>query len=42
MKKVMFFSLATFLVLTVFLFLFRFRLARIEERLQRLKKLTED
>ena len=42
MKNVMFFSLATFLVLTVFLFFFRFRLARIEERLQKLKKLTED
>ena len=42
MKKVMFFSMATFLVLTVFLFLFRFRLARMEERLLILKKRMED
>ncbi len=42
MKKVMLFSIATFVVFTVFLFLFRFRLARIEERLLILKKKTED
>ncbi|MEC4675432.1 MAG: cytochrome c biogenesis protein CcsA [Nitrospirota bacterium] len=42
MKKVMLFSLATFAVLTIFLFLFRFRLARIEERLEILKKKMED
>ncbi len=42
MKKIMFFSMATFILLTIFLFLFRFRLARIEERLQILKKRTED
>jgi heme exporter protein C len=42
MKNVMFFSMATFLVFTILLFIFRFRLARIEEKLQGLKKRMED
>lgn len=42
MKNVMFFSIATFLVFTILLFIFRFRLARIEEKLQGLKKRMED
>jgi heme exporter protein C len=42
MKNVMLFTMATFFVITIFLFLFRFRLARIEERLQILKKNMED
>ncbi len=42
MKNVMLFSIATFVAVTIFLFLFRFRLARIDERLQILKKKMED
>ncbi|GBE03848.1 MAG TPA: cytochrome C assembly protein [Nitrospirae bacterium] len=42
MKNIMFFSMATFILLTIFLFLFRFRLARIEERLEIVKKRMED
>lgn len=42
MLKIMLFSMSTFLVFTVFLFLYRLRIARTEERLFTLLKRLED
>ncbi len=42
MRKIMFFSIGTFILLACLVFLFRFRLARMEERFQGLKKRMED
>ena len=42
MMKIMFFSMAAFLIFTIFLFLFRFRIARAEEKLIILTKQLED
>jgi len=42
MVKVLIFSIATFVTFTVFLFLFRFRIAILEERLTRIIKDKED
>jgi heme exporter protein C len=42
MVKILLFSLATFLTFTAFLFFFRFRVARVEERVTSLMKRLED
>jgi hypothetical protein len=42
MVKVLIFSMATFMIFTVFLFLFRFRIAILEERLMQIIKNKED
>ncbi|MEF9438677.1 MAG: hypothetical protein L0922_08085 [Candidatus Mariimomonas ferrooxydans] len=42
MLKIMLFSIMTFLMFTVFLFLYRFRIARAEEKLSMLIKEMED